>query len=462
MKLMLFRTSHERIIFCTSIIVTWIYILAYILSGNAAHSLLDTVSDSYAPLAVSLYEHGTFTLSTSSPYLLEATHVPGYPFFLALFAAPWGNVIPALLLQTLLFAISGVLLYRLFEGVFSDRVRFVGALLFVVEPYTAFTVAQPLSEALFLFFFISGLHVGRRALERNATVFFFLAAVLFSAAIMTRPIVLYLLPCMVLLAFFFVYRESPKRALYALLASVIGIFIVLAPWAYRNHEAFGVWTLSSKGAYTLYFYDAALLLQYRDGISASEANTRLFARAQIDYPEVRTTDDLRSPQYAAYMTRESIGIIRTAPALFVKLYAASLVTFFLSDGYRLLWYEFSGGAISLPNITKAVVTGHTDVLVAYIREHFMQALVLLSGLAFWGSICVLSCVTVVSMWMQHSRMRFVVYACVLAVAYFAVITGPVAQARYRIVTTPFLFMLAAAGAGILLERITRYIKSHEL
>lgn len=462
MKHILFRVGHERKIFFYSIFVTGIYILAYILSGKASHSLSDTASDSYAPLAVSLYEHGTFTLSTSSPYLLEATHVPGYPFFLALFAAPWGSVVPALLLQALLFAICGVLLYRLFENVFSDRVRFFGALLFVIEPYTAFTVAQPLSEALFLFLFISGLYVGRRALERNAAWLFFLATVLFSTAIMTRPILLYLLPCVVLIVVFFVYRESPKRALHVLLASIFGVFIMLTPWAYRNHEAFGVWALSTKGAYTLYFYDVALLLQYRDGISASEANAQLFSRAQIEYPEVHTTDDLRSPQYAAYMTKESIGIIRTAPAQFVKLYAASLVTFFLSDGYRLLWYEFSGGAISLPNITKAVVTGHVDVLVAYVREHFVQAILLLSGFMFWSSICVLSCVTVASTWMQRSRVRFVVFACVLAVVYFAVITGPVAQARYRIVATPFLFMLAVAGASILRERIVRYIQSHEL
>lgn len=449
MKYISLQSRYERIIFFAGLAVTGIFVLAYVISGNADHSLVSTQSDSYVPLAVSLYEHGMFTLSTTSPYVLEATHVPGYPLFLALTAAPFGSVIPALVLQMFLFAFSGVLLYRLFNGVFSERIRFVGALLFVIEPYTAFTVAEPLSETLFLFLFISGLYIGRLSFERDKLHLVFFSSVLLSAAAMTRPIVLYLLPCLVIVLVFLVYRESPKKVLSVLLVSVFGILLILAPWSYRNHNAFGVWTLSTKGAYTLYFYDAALLMQYRDDISASEANNQLFKKAQTIYPELRTADDLRSPKYADYMTKESIDIIRTAPVQFGKLYGASLITFFLSDGYRLLWYEFSGGAISLPNITKALASGQVDVVSSYIREHFIQAIVLFLGLVFWGSICVLSCVTVVSAWIQRSHIRFVVIACVLAIGYFAILTGPVAQARYRIIATPFLFMLAAAGANIL-------------
>jgi hypothetical protein len=46
------------------------------------------------------------------------------------------------------------------------------------------------------------------------------------------------------------------------------------------------------------------------------------------------------------------------------------------------------------------------------------------------------------------------------VAYFALLTGPVAQARYRIVAKPFLFMLAVYGASILIPMLRQRINNY--
>ena len=48
-------------------------------------------SDGYLPLAVNLYHYHVFSYSTSAPFVPEALQVPGYPLFLAVFAAPWGS-----------------------------------------------------------------------------------------------------------------------------------------------------------------------------------------------------------------------------------------------------------------------------------------------------------------------------------------------------------------------------------
>lgn len=461
-KNILLRSRAEHIIFFSSFFVTGVFIILYIVSGNAAHPLMQISSDSYMPQAISLYERGAFTNSTTTPYLPEATNVPGYPLFLAITAVPWNNVIPTLLLQALLFAFTSVLLYRLFAGVFSERVRFIATLVFALEPFTAFIVAQALSETLFLLLLISGLYVGRRAVEQAAPKLFFLSVLLLSAATLTRPILLYALPIMLIAALIFVYRISHKRVLAMLVAGAFGMLVVLAPWAYRNYESSGVWLLSTKGAYTLYFYDVSLLLQYRDGLSGIEANQQLFERAKTVYPDIRTAEDLREPKYASYLTKESVVIIRTAPIEFTKMYIASLGTFFLSDGYRLLWREFSNGAIVLPNITQAIVTGHLEILWTYLQEQPIQALLFVVGLTFWGLAFLLSGVAVVSELVRPSPRRLAIFACAAIILYFAILTGPVAQARYRIVVTPFLFMLAAYGASVLLSALRRRVKHHVL
>ena len=142
-------------------------------------------------------------------------------------------------------------------------------------------------------------------------------------------------------------------------------------------------------------------------------------------------------------------MIRESPSLFIKMYAISLGTFFLSDGYRLLWYEMSGGAITLPNITRAIATGKTDIIWEYLRSEPLQASAFLFGFLFWAATFLLALIGTARGLLRGERsLQLAVLASVVIVAYFALLTGPVAQARYRIVVTPFLFMLASYGVTI--------------
>ncbi len=456
MKKFFHLDSHERIIFGASIIVTLLFALI-IFSTQGVPTLTSISSDDYMPLATSLYEHGIFTYSTTTPYILEATHTPGYPLFLALVAVPWESVIPMIIIQALLLACTGVLLYRLFEGVFSSRVRFWGAFIFVTEPFTAYTATLALSETLFLSLFIGALLVLRRALERERLWLFAYSGILLGASILVRPIVEYLVPLIIICVAIVAYHYRLKRSVASIALLFLGVVIIVSPWAYRNHEAFGVWTLSTKGAYTLYFYYSGELLKYRDHLAPDEVSALLVARAHEQYPAVRTGEDLRSPLYESYLMSESIAIIRESPILFIKMYAASIATYFFSDGYRLLWYEITKGSITLPNITRAIVTGDTLLLRSYVIEHSIQATAFFAGLAFWGGAFVLMLIGTISGFLSHGRARYVVLACLVALVYFAFLTGLVAQARYRIVITPFLFMLASYGASVILANI--HVKS---
>jgi glycosyltransferase involved in cell wall biosynthesis/4-amino-4-deoxy-L-arabinose transferase-like glycosyltransferase len=437
---------HERILFAVGFVVPMLFVILF--AYQHQHVPLSNISsDGYIPLAISLETHGVFSYATSPPYVLEAAHTPGYPFFLAFTAAPWGSVLPALVLQVLLFAFSVLFLYRIFAGVFSGRVRFFGALIFALEPYTAYTVAQPLSEALFLFLFLGGILMLRRAFEREAITLLFGAGVLLGLGALVRPIALYLIPLIVLVLL--VLRFKQKLFLASVLFS-FGALLVLSPWMIRNHEAFGTWALSTKGPYTLYFYDAEELLRYKEGLTSGEAYQKLLARVQATYPEVKGENELRSPKYNKFFTANALQIIESSPRLFIKMYSVSLGTYFLSDGYRLLWYELSHGAITLPNITKAITTGGVRSIAEYFHEHVLEALVFFAGFLFWLVTFMLALGGgLVGLFSPKHRVRYAALAAGFIIAYFALLTGPVAQARYRIVATPFLFMLASYGAALL-------------
>jgi 4-amino-4-deoxy-L-arabinose transferase-like glycosyltransferase len=440
--------QHERIIFRTACIAALLFIGFFVYIHGLSPSFDSLQSDAYLGLSVSLYERGVFTLSTTTPYIPQVTHVPGYPFFLSVTAAPWQNVLPALFLQAVLFAFTAVFVYRLFEGSFTPRVRLIAALLFSLEPYTLFTVAAPLSETLFLFLFIGGLLLLRRAYEKNRVALFFLAGVLFGMSILVRPVIQYAVPLVALLLLAaYVFLRRP-RALASFGALILGTVLVLLPWGYRNYDAFGVWTLSTKGPYSFYFFEGAELLKYQ-GLSSVAATEHLVERAKRVYPEVRTADDLRAPRYAAFLTQETLTIISESPTLFAKMYLVSLGTFFLTDGYRLMGYELTKGALVPPNITRSVVQGEWQALGEHFAAHPFQLAFLLFGLMFWSLTLLFAARGFVASFLRFDRkLIFASLACALIIAYFAILTGPLAQARYRIPATPFLFLLAVYGASV--------------
>ncbi len=459
-------SRRERWILGVSLVCSAFFLSLYVVSGRGSVPVSQIESDSYAPLAVSLYEHGVFSLSTSTPWVLEATHVPGYPLFLAVIAAPFHSIFPALLVQALLFAFSGVLLFRLFAGVVPVRVRFIAALLYVAEPFTAFTVVQPLSEALFLFLLIGGLYLGRQAFERDRYDLWVVSAMAFGAATLTRPILIFALLAL-MGAVVYLYRARFIRGvkILGILAGVL--FVMLGSWAYRNHEAFGVWTVSAKGPYTLYFYDAALVVQYTEHLTPTEASAQLLERVQKIFPEVRTSDDVRSPRYAPVLTQEAMTLIGAHPGLFIRLYSASLATFFFSDGYRLLVTQITGTG-SLPNLTRLLISRDTGALRSYGAEHPGSLLLFCIGFLFWVSVALLGA-RALFVRGRDPRVTATLWSAAGAVLYFALLTGPVAQARYRVVVTPFLFMLAVEGARRVyvrakevrssnLHRVTRYLE----
>lgn len=437
---------HERFIFWSSLAASVLFLCIFIANHgiNTPFSLLN--SDAYLPLAVELYEQGVFNHAT--------THTPGYPLFLAFTAVPWGSVLPALVLQALLLAFTAVYVYRLFEGVFSPRVRFAAALIFGIEPFTVFVATQPLSEALFLFLFIFGLYSVRYAYTVRSKGIFFLGGIVLGASALVRPVAFYLLPILVLVVGLLLARRNTRHVVMTALFAA-GMLLIVLPWSYRNHVVFDTWSFSNKGPFSLYFYEVGEFIQYREGVSREEANQILLKRAQREYPDVQKQDDLGAPTYSAFLTRESFAILSESPMLFAKLRVLALGTFFLSDGYRLLWYELSRGEIALPNITRAIATGDQAAIVAYFVSEPVQAVLFVLGLVFWVGALVLGSIGSLHGLVSRDA-RLVVLASVALIAYFALMSGLGAQARYRIPVTPFLFMLASYGASLVIERFSIY------
>lgn len=436
--------ARERTLFAWSLAAKLVFV-AIVLSVTGLSAPLSSLeSDGYLPLAQNLYEHGAFSYSSEAPFISEAMHAPGYPVFLAITAVPWGSIIPTFLIQAFLLSLCTVLLYRLAAGVFEERTRFFGALVFGLEPFTSYAAATALSESLFLTLFIGGLLMLRRAYEHRGFKRFASAGFLMSLALMVRPIILYALPLMALFVLC-VGHVSARARLFALVGFLAGLVVLPGAWALRNYQAYGVPVLATKGPYTLYFYNAELLLEHTRGLSPSEATEELVRIARERYPEVRSKEDMRSPAYAQYLSSEALELIAESPITYAKIHVSGLFTLFLSDGYRLLRNELLEDAYPMPNITKSILTGSFGMVWDYFKESPFSALLFFLGAAFWGLASLLAFSASIALILPgtSARTRTYIGLGLLCIAYFALMTGPLAQARYRIVITPFLFMLAS-------------------
>lgn len=448
------KSRNEMVLFFSSFLVKLLFIGLIISTYGLTQIPWQPDSDGYLPLADSIYYNHAFTYSVLTPFIPEADHSPGYPFFLAFTASPFRSVVPAIFIQSVLFSVSVMLLFRLASAYVPRRVAFFGALLYGVEPYTSFIVAYPLSESLFLFLIIASLYFFNKAIEFPGTLLTSLVGgTLLGVAALVRPIGLYLIPLLFVVGCVLLLHR--KMGWKVLVVGFLACMFPLLLWAGRNAEQFGVWTVASKGPHTVYFYYVEQLLEYREGWTDTQAVEYLFNRLQEKYPELTSIADVRSPVYSAYLKNQSLEIISESPLLYAKLHMFSVGTFFLSDGYRMLAQSLGIPIGPMPNITKSLALGHWATVGNYFTQFPLSLCLFLLGFMFWFLITSLAFGAFVLTWFKTEKTstRFFIVFLFLMMLAFAVMTGPVAQPRYRIVITPFLFILAGYSVHEISRRL---------
>lgn len=180
----------------------------------------------------------------------------------------WGRSIFSLKMMNGVFgALTVVLAYLLTRRIFDRRTGIVAALLLSIFPSQVYYTGTSLSEPLFTLLFVAAiLALLWKPWDRDGIGYgrLFGVGLLLSYATMTRGITL-MLP-VVLLAVWFFYMRSRRRALLQALVVWAGIAVLVVPWSVRNTVAFGTLTgpstnvgddlcignyLGAQGAFTL-------------------------------------------------------------------------------------------------------------------------------------------------------------------------------------------------------------------
>lgn len=176
---------------------------------------------------------------------------PVFPLFIALLSLVISNLeLAGRLVSAIMGSALVVPIFYLTGQFFPRRVAIISALLIALNPLLAFMNTSIMVESTFMMLAISGIAISWQAIQRGSIVRLALAAVLWSAAYLTRPDGIGFL--LVFLAFLvirlMVHRSAGQgKRMAAFMAVAIACFVIVAaPYVKYLHQQIGKWSLSLK------------------------------------------------------------------------------------------------------------------------------------------------------------------------------------------------------------------------
>lgn len=391
----------------------------------------------YILLADNIRTQHIFSVATTSPFYPESFRAPGYPFFLAILYGVTGSWVGTLLLQVLLLSIAPLLLYVLLRS-YHERAAFWGSIIFAVEPLRLFYSASLLSDALFtvlLLITLLFLERGRNSLSHVA-----LAGILLGASILVRPIAMFL--PILFIGYLLWFAPSFKRGAVLACVLCVTILLVVLPWSLRNHKLFDSYNISSVGAVNLMLYNAPEFLKFNPTTEGKATYDRFMAEQ-----ETLSREQGLSLERAPMFTTGFREVIKGEEFSYAFFHLFKTVPFFLSDGLRDMVRLFGIDVGAMPNITTDFLEGRVGTVFFYVLGGGIAVWLFLLGVIFWGVVTLLSCWLVIQSLRGRADGVWMFFAII--VLYFALLTGPVSNARYRLPVEGFLIVSAAA---VLLKR----------
>lgn len=412
-------------------------------SGPAATefpALSGTMSGEYGTLARNLVDHGVFSLSTTAPIVPDAWRTPGYPVFIAPFYALFGSFYPVLLVQVLTLFLTVVLLYRMAGEVVGRDWALAVSIIYLLLPNTMLSAASLLTENLFVLCFMLVLYLCFFSKWSHAYLRWALAGLLLAVSVYIRPAALYILPFFLFgyFAFQLPWSQISRKRIIAAGFLVIVFAATLLPWLYRNQSVFGHFSFASTGAFVLFRQNATQFYENYNDIPNIEARYILLERAGL--PPGPVPGDFK---HSEALKRVAIEVIAEHPFAYGFFHLTTFIPFFTSSSAQNYWFfaqtlEPTFSPEPEPSLIQAIHPFSFPTLMVVLKNHGWT----LVENAFWGAMTLL---VLLGLW--RSKDRRLAWMFFTLMIYFALVTGPIAHARYRMPVEPLILISAFSAVA---------------
>ncbi len=440
--------------FCVQTIVflllwQWFVVLGHLPQSASHYPVNEGDSLSYHILSQNLLQGNGYSLSSSSPFVPESFRLPGYPFFLYFFQLLGFPIVLIIFLQMMLGSGTVVLTYLLGKKFLSEKVATVASVLLCIEPTSVFFSTFVMSDTIFVFTLLLSIYLffHKRESFKKDLYFLFLSGVLLGFAVLTRTIALYL-PPLLILAYSVLYAKDLQpisKNIVRVAVYAAGILLIIAPWSLRNYSLYRAFDLSATPYVNFTLYNLPLFYAYNQHIPLAEAFKIYYA------PFASTTPPVQSLANKAVFEKLMDDSLQGNYLAYLKFHIIKTLPFFVTDGTRDI--NRITGIIPIPpdqtNFSDMLLRKDIAGIIRSFTSPSPNLWMLLAGSIPW--------ILITSLWLfalthalvkRSSSLWFICFAS-LIILYFAFLTGPVTEHRYRIPAAPFMLLLAVQGTSIL-------------
>jgi 4-amino-4-deoxy-L-arabinose transferase-like glycosyltransferase len=378
---------------------------------------------------------------------VETFRTPGFPMTLASWKGVFGSYRFFPLFQIFLTFLTSVFIYFIGKKLFRNSVGMVGAVLYLLSPNVIFHANVILSETVFVFLLVLAVFLVLCGNERKPWREVGSGLAL-GFAVLVKPIAI-ILPLLIMLVYAVKNWSNGverKRIIAGGVIILLCFGATVMPWLARNHAKTGVVGFSSVSSVNLFFYNVPEFLSFRDGISPDQGR-EIMAEKVPNIPP-REWADLR---HSSDLMNAGLSVIKDDPIGYAKFHALKTIPFFLSSGLDNIFVVYNDVVdrevfkYSDANLTNLLAEGNYKALLAEMKKSFATS----AEQFVWLGLLLLAVPALVF----GKGYRLNVLFLILFVAYFAVLTGPVAYARFRMPVEPFIMLLAVFGFFVSMDMI---------
>ena len=437
-----FLSKHKSIILllCISLLIRiLIFIRFQPWSAEVLqHQILIFDSLGYHQLALCIQQYFSFCG--------DAFRTPGYPFFLAIiYNLSGSHPYVAILVQLFLNLLSILLMYKIGGELFSKKAGLISALLFSMDLHHTIFIYSILTETLYTAIFLTALLIFLRAIRSNKPKLFFIAGLLYGVSSLVRPISQFYIYCVIIFVLLW-YLKNRKKAIILALLLISGYSISVAPWCYRNYNTYGHFSLSNIKGYNLLFWNASYFESKRQHKPIEEINNNFIdtLKSMGWRPDANPFD---KEHYDGLLANK---LIKAHFADYLKIHLIGTVKIHLSVGTQSLT-----DVLHIPSKKWSEEDKYNNGVLALIKKFFATKTIYEIALGLFVALFLLIVYSLAAIGiyvMVKKREVLLMLFLLGSAAYFALISGIISYARYRLPSIPFYILLASAGIVYLIEK----------
>ncbi len=382
----------------------------------------------------------------------DAFRTPGYPFLVSIIYAAFGEYpFTVLLVQIFLNLISILLMYKIGKELFSENIGFIAAILFSIDLHHTIFIFQILTETFYTTIFLMAFLFYVKAIRKNQLKYFILTGIIYGISTLIRPISQYYIGGVLIFTVLWYYKTWQQGIKHI---AIIGItyFMVIAPWCYRNYSEYGHFALSNIKGYNLLFWNASYFESKRLKLPIDTVN----ANFKNELQKMGWRPNSNPFDKEKYDGELANKIIKTHFVDYLKMHLIGAVKIHLSVGTHSLTEVLHIKANKISE-EKKYNSGVLTLINTFFRDKTIYEILLGSFVGLFLMFVYLFAFVGSGRLLQQKQLLLLLFFLGSA-GYFALISGIISYARYRLPSMPFYILLASIAIAGWLDSRNKFRK----